>query len=327
MLMQSPLVETVETACDLCGSRDRAPFATGYDHEYTAGPVQSFDFVKCRQCGLVYLNPRPSISEFKKIYPENYHSYHYVTKKSALSGLASRFGSNTIARDAYMARAKQGPLRVLDIGCGNGPKLDMFRQLDTSIETHGLESDPKAVAWARSNGHHVHQGLYEDFDPTGLRFDIIIASHVIEHVASPSAFMAKTRELLADSGCFVCETPNIDTVELALLRRNGNWGGFHTPRHWNFFDEQTFRALAAKTGLRVKELTYRPVPAFWIWTFHKMLQDCFGGKLKPLADRLMPVSHHHLYATALAAGFSMLDLTIRACTGKCSGLRAILTKE
>ena len=65
-----------DVACKACGSA-AAPSVIGrvYDHEYRSVDME-FSAVRCDQCGLVYLKPRPDASELARIYPKEYYSYH-----------------------------------------------------------------------------------------------------------------------------------------------------------------------------------------------------------------------------------------------------------
>jgi hypothetical protein len=43
------------------------------DHEYRSVDIE-FTVVRCRECGLVYLKPRPDGRELGRIYPKSYYS-------------------------------------------------------------------------------------------------------------------------------------------------------------------------------------------------------------------------------------------------------------
>ncbi len=69
-------IKKVETSCNFCGGSDRKLITTGREHEYDNTTSDVFNVVKCTGCGLVYLNPRPDVSELSTIYPPNYYSYN-----------------------------------------------------------------------------------------------------------------------------------------------------------------------------------------------------------------------------------------------------------
>ena len=61
--------------CCVCESRDATIIGKGEDFEYHTSP-DTFSAMQCNSCRLVYLNPRPTINEFEKIYPPTYHAYN-----------------------------------------------------------------------------------------------------------------------------------------------------------------------------------------------------------------------------------------------------------
>jgi hypothetical protein len=62
---QLPL-KLVPVRCCVCDTDDAELVGRGYDYEYFTS-AEWFDARRCRECGNVYLNPRPDISEFPRI--------------------------------------------------------------------------------------------------------------------------------------------------------------------------------------------------------------------------------------------------------------------
>jgi hypothetical protein len=62
-----------EVACELCGADNATPVITTRD--YWHGVAGRFTFVRCNDCGLIYLNPRPTEDTIGHAYPAEYYSY------------------------------------------------------------------------------------------------------------------------------------------------------------------------------------------------------------------------------------------------------------
>ena len=77
-------LKLVHIECCICKTDDARPVGVGEDFEYRTS-ADTFLAMQCRRCGLVYLNPRPDVSEFETIYPENYHSHIFVYGLFALT--------------------------------------------------------------------------------------------------------------------------------------------------------------------------------------------------------------------------------------------------
>ncbi len=65
--------------CCVCETDDAKQIGAGEDFEYRTSP-DIFSAMQCNSCDLVYLNPRPSVSEFDRIYPSNYHAFDFSEK-------------------------------------------------------------------------------------------------------------------------------------------------------------------------------------------------------------------------------------------------------
>jgi hypothetical protein len=154
---------------------------------------------------------------------------------------------------------------------------------------------------------------------------VILASHVIEHVADPELFARHGSELLVRGGRFVVSTPNVASADARRFR--ANWGGNHFPRHWTLYDADSMRALAARVGLVLERLEFEPNPIFWNWTMHSWLRDRFPKARWP--DRLFPpvrVFESSLYNFALLSAFTVLDVVLRLATGQTGSMSAVLRK-
>jgi len=86
---------------------------------------------------------------------------------------------------------------VLDIGSGQGLHAARFRAAGKRVVT--LDASDH---WGRPDV----LGRLEDFDAVE-RFDLIWASHVLEHQVNPGAFLAKARALIAPGGFFAITVP------------------------------------------------------------------------------------------------------------------------
>ena len=90
-------------------------------------------------------------------------------------------------------------LQVLDIGCGGGLLAEPLARLGAHVT--GIDASPGAIATA--DDHAKRSGLAityrhitaEELAQTGARFDVIIASEVIEHVHNRPAFLSTMASL------------------------------------------------------------------------------------------------------------------------------------
>jgi SAM-dependent methyltransferase len=107
--------------------------------------------------------------------------------------------------------ARQRPSRILDIGCGTGMRLT--RRLAEAFPGTGFvgtDSDRTSIAWAEINNNDLTNLSFcmDDELPRAERFDLVIASEVVEHVDDPLGFLLDLRGRLADYGRVVLTLPN-----------------------------------------------------------------------------------------------------------------------
>lgn len=331
-------IKKVEVCCNNCGSTTSSLVTEGVEHEYKNTTPDVFRVVKCHDCGLVYLNPRPDVSELSTIYPSEYYAYHLAEKNVENENTGSLLYK--ARRHVYLSRLEKAlsacpgkdSLRVLDIGCADGRALNWYKQVrSTSVETFGVDFDAKAVELATKAGHKAFLGRFEEAELPRDFFDLVVATHVIEHVADPRAFTKRAFEVLKPGGIFLIETPNIEAAD-ARWFKNRHWGGYHFPRHWIFYSPDTLRKLVEECGFTVLDTQFHPAPAFWNWTMHSWLGDRDrkqNGFFSRLSDRLFPPTEfqkNSLKNLVFVSLFTAFDILLKAVTGTTSNMSFTLKK-
>jgi SAM-dependent methyltransferase len=190
------LEDLEEIDCDACGARERETFC---QQDKFNLPIQS---VICRQCGLMYINPRPTKELYAKFNESDY--------RKAVSGTdqgIEKFYRRQIIHTRhnllpfYQEYTKSEKLKtLLDIGCSYGGIAKAWGQEYESLQMFGIEPVLKNAEFAeRKVKIKVTRGLFEDY-VTEQKFDLIIFSQALNHTLDPMANLMKIKELLADEG-------------------------------------------------------------------------------------------------------------------------------
>jgi 2-polyprenyl-6-hydroxyphenyl methylase/3-demethylubiquinone-9 3-methyltransferase len=103
-------------------------------------------------------------------------------------------------------------LRILDIGCGGGILAEPLARLGGSV----VGIDPAAENVEVAKLHAEQSGLTIDYRAStaealadaGEKFDIVIASEVVEHVADLSLFVKRASEMVKPGGFMAVTTLN-----------------------------------------------------------------------------------------------------------------------
>lgn len=262
-------IDAEPVVCAVCGRDDARPVACGYDYEYKTSR-QPWVYVRCRECRLVYVNPRPATSELATIYPGHYYSFDEAKRDSwVVSVLRGRLEAMKVR--FFKRYAGGGRRRILDVGCGDGRFLGVLEKYGPSEwEVLGIDIDEGAINRARQKGLKAYRTRLEDFDPGAEKFDMVVLFQVIEHVSEPREMCAKIRELLKPGGVFVIETPDVAGWDERLFR-GGLWGGYHIPRHWNLFDPGNLERMLVASGFEIAHEQPLISTSFWINSIYNWL--------------------------------------------------------
>ncbi len=281
-------------ACLACSAPDAVLWATATDGEYRT-TADLFRYLRCRRCDALFIDPVPR-DRLAAIYPPNYYSFA-DPGQSWVQRIKRRLDARLFRR--LLGQLPGDTLSVLDVGGGAGWELSWLRELDTRVRaTQIVDLDPGAEQAARRSGHEYFCGRIEDYE-TERRFDFILLLSIIEHVEDPGAVLRKMRRLLTPGGVALIKTPNTDSLDARLFRHR-NWAGYHCPRHWVLFTRESFRRLAERCGLNVREFAYTQGAPFWAGS---ILFGLFPRAIT--ADR--PVHRHPLFGP-LSAAFAASDL-------------------
>src|SRR5437016_5598985 len=86
--------------------------------------------------------------------------------------------------------------RILDIGCGQGPALNIFRAKGYRSAV-GITLNDEDVRICRENGHDVRKMDQSFLEFTDSSFDFVWARHVIEHSIFPYFTLAEFSRVIA----------------------------------------------------------------------------------------------------------------------------------
>ena len=141
-----------------------------------------------------------------------------------------------------LTRRKKG--RLLDVGCGSGPLLRLAGRL--GWEATGVDFDPIALANAARGGAKVLLGGVEEQHFASGAFDLVVMSHVIEHLVDPVAVLRECRRVLTAEGAAIVVTPNAGSWGHSIF--GANWTGLDVPRHLHVFTKASLRKAAMEAG-------------------------------------------------------------------------------
>jgi len=221
-----------------------------------------FLVVECKNCRLIRLEPRPSLQELARYYPDE---YWYAPQADAASQLEEAY-RRFVLRDhvnfvmrAVEASGEKGLL--VDVGCGGGLLLRMLRE--RGLPVLGLETSLAAAtsAWKR-NGVAVVCGDLSKSPIERGTCAAVTMFHVLEHLHDPVSYLRSARDLLVPGGRLVVQVPNASCWQFLMFGEH--WNGVDVPRHLVNYRERDLESLLDYCGFQVvrrKHFSLRDNPA------------------------------------------------------------------
>lgn len=239
------MIQMEWTACNLCASDQAELYCEGRDRQL--GGERRFRFVRCRQCGLIYLNPRPLRDEMSRYYPDDYEPF--VRPSCSQSGSLAQWGYARYLekRRKALMRWKESGL-LLDVGCATGDFLAHMAQYDWQVQ--GVEPSLSASERARQEHHlDVLTGDLSQSRFPDRHFDVVTLWDVLEHLHDPLGALTEIHRILKDDGLLVIELPSTRCFDARLF--GPYWIGLDVPRHLYVFPPAPLKAMLRKAGFQI----------------------------------------------------------------------------
>lgn len=241
-------IAMINVKCIICGSDSYKILSSHRDDQFLKrlehASIDKVRVVICKKCGLVYQNPRVAPEDLQELYAKGYRLDLPSEKYFRIIGDDAAKKLEWLGKyiDVHLGTSR----KVLDVGCAVGIFLNMFNERGWNC--FGIEPNGLFARYGRQKyGLNIKT---EPFTPTsfdGLKFDLIIASHVLEHVPNPCDFLAIAREKLDDNGYFYVEVPNIYKPKSPL------YTSFFASQHLFVYSPKTLGLILRKSGFEIME--------------------------------------------------------------------------
>jgi len=262
-------MKTAARPCPICSTTTIEVLHTQHFALPADSPLPaSYDVAACPECGFVYADTPVRQSAYDRYYAE---FSKYEDPSVATGGGTNSYDLQRLATLArHIAERMPAGARILDVGCAGGGLLTELAKLGFR-RLHGADASAACVAQVESLGFAAactRLSQLADLKATGP-FDLIVLSHVLEHVADLRGLMAAAASLLMPDGLIYAETPD--------ATRYGEFPYipfyFFDSEHINHFDTIRLAALGQRAGLQATDAGSKTLeiaegryyPACWAW--------------------------------------------------------------
>lgn len=205
-----------EANCNLCGGiRSRVCMAIRIGGREVARRV------RCSDCGLEYISPRPTIAFVSELYQASY-AETFASQPEDIAVVVE--GGNQHAADryaGYVASMSQlaspgSGRRFLDVGAGVGHLLNQAKAKGWDVWGTEISAEAAERAKRRTGANIVVAEDLRDAKFPSEFFGAVTMSAVIEHLRDPLGILREIHRILGAGGILGVFTDNDDSVFLGL---------------------------------------------------------------------------------------------------------------
>jgi len=220
----------------------------GHDKIITVTIKDGFRFQKCKKCGFVFINPRPSFRALCDWYQNSEHmkdesKLFEETEKKRLPLFKKRL--KVIMREALkrIRRKKDRKMSIVELGAGVG---SMIKMLDNALggkhDLLGVELDSYACGIAKKKGLRMYSGAFEDFVRANKKsHDLVYCFELIEHLFFFFFFIKSLNSMVGPGGFIYMTTPNYYGYDFLTLGKK--YKNLFGPDHLNYFNKKSIEIL------------------------------------------------------------------------------------
>lgn len=235
--------------CNLCGG-DKFSILLRFDRQTVLSPsttgldIPSMDVypsvVRCRKCGLVFVNPRWIFSAGVMPYSEKAEEVYFETTHTKRI-----FAYNRLI-EQIMKRYRLSTLRAIDVGCGDGIMLEVCDR--AGVDCDGFEISDALVQQLRNKfgQERIRTGTLELIPEK--TYEVVFMINVIEHLSDPKLTLRQIFNILKPGGLILIHAPNMGGLPARML--GARWHQIEPLGHLYYYDRRTLEETLSKVGLQ-----------------------------------------------------------------------------
>ena len=234
--------ELKHEACYLCGSRDIAPYWSGFN---AVRRDRRWYVAICHHCGLAFMSPQPSAVEDSLWAGPPFRAFLVDARPSRRKQICFEEWERRVLKHVFRGR-------LLDVGFGMG---EFWRAADgAGWDAYGIDIHATGVAQARDfwKTDRLIAGRIGDVPSLFSEpFDVVNLSQIVEHLPDPLAGIRSAAQVLRSGGLLTIDVPNVRSASGRLDRGRV----MDVPAHLYYWSSGTLRRALEICGFRVLEVT------------------------------------------------------------------------
>ena len=206
--------------------------------------------VLCMNCGLIRADPRISEETIDIFYEKYYRNLVPISHNeigenliSATYNKENRHGKKVLEFIKRNTSLKNG--LVFDFGAGTGGMLKIFE--NAGFEIFGVDLNERFLNYGLKKGLNLKKGSINELKSYSKKANLIIASHILEHLHSLDKYLRKLWECLEDEGYLYVELPGFYNVHKSYK----NFLPFFLIEHFYYFTLLTLSKVLGENRFKL----------------------------------------------------------------------------
>lgn len=168
----------------------------------------------CNKCGTGAAHPTISDNTIDELYAKGEY-WKKASQEIPLKIFPVPFGLAQARWKLIERSLTQSKIKILDIGAGHGYLGLVAGSGHLSLkEYHAVEPNPAMRQYLQDmwavKQYKQNLEIVESIDQVTGSYDVVVLSHILEHVQDPSGFIQSTTALLSREGLLFVDIPNQD---------------------------------------------------------------------------------------------------------------------
>jgi len=192
-----------DASCPVCGEAHEFDCISEKDRYGFYYPLKI-----CKTCGLVFANPRIREVDYDDFYAGGHQKRIYAGESQPSEQYFRKQYNKGLRIYNFLKKYIDdfSGMNILEVGCGAGGILKVFKQKGADVT--GIDLTPGYIEYGK-NIEELDLHVQNLFTIKDEKYDLIIYSHVLEHLDNPNTHLEYIRTLLKDDGMVYIEVPGI----------------------------------------------------------------------------------------------------------------------
>jgi len=212
----------MQKICQVCGSNNwlDLPNPVPTRSVTTAGRIldEPLGKAQCSKCGFVQ-RIHAQFLGYTDYYQQDYanyynrpgtHQFHIQRYRVLVEWMASVLRPLT-------------PLKILDVGCGQGWAMEAMKNMYTPAIIEGVEPSRYNSKVAIENGFKVFEGVLGEVALPAKSYDLVYSNNVIQHVTNAREFVISLKGAVSNNGVIIVTCPDGTVPNIEILWSDQNF--------------------------------------------------------------------------------------------------------